>query len=505
MTEVTYDVDGDVLVTCCGTLSRVSSKAISLASPVLRAMFNLGFKEGLTLVKDGSYVLDLPQDDPEALAVFCHIAYHKSQSLARKLTPDTLQRLSVFIDKYSCRETFLYQARVWMQQPLGDLSAEDLWKLLQFAYVLEFNGSFENITRELLLKRAVHFADWTFAVGNIIARISGRDENHKPAARIYAECVLCNRHLCAKHSGPGYHTCPKWEDEAEYDPAARKAEQDEITDLVSRINIPALLSRASELRGGIACSIPRSLEYDKSKRRSVMGGMNYHIEILFEDGIRWMARFRRTNATSPPPELQDYIMRSEVATLRFLRQTKVPVPRVFGFSCSNSNPSMATPEQCKKVIGQLADIYIELKAHPFLQTGSLHNPESLHEVGPFARESLTVYHGSEMEALGPFPSTEKYFNAHIRLVLDLIAREEMYVNQPVNAYLIHRFLLDNVPEACSQRHLDDGEFYLKHADEKGDHILVDDDYNITGILDWEWAHTDSKSSFQLANRLTPCR
>lgn len=34
-----------------------------------------------------------------------------------------------------------------------------------------------------------------------------------------------------------------------------------------------------------------------------------------------------------------------------------------------------------------------------------------------------------------------------------------------------------------------GDFYLKHADDKGDHILVDEDFNITGIVDWEWAHT----------------
>lgn len=34
---------------------------------------------------------------------------------------------------------------------------------------------------------------------------------------------------------------------------------------------------------------------------------------------------------------------------------------------------------------------------------------------------------------------------------------------------------------------------MKHADERGDQILVDDAFNITGIIDWEWAHTDSKS------------
>jgi hypothetical protein len=98
-----------------------------------------------------------------------------------------------------------------------------------------------------------------------------------------------------------------------------------------------------------------------------------------------------------------------------------------------------------------------------------------------------------MKALGPFLSTKEYFSAHIQLILDLIIQQESYVDRAVDAFLIHRLLLDKVPEACSQTHLDDGKFYLKHADEKGDQILIDDEFNITGIIDWEWAHTDSKS------------
>ena len=26
-------------------------------------------------------------------------------------------------------------------------------------------------------------------------------------------------------------------------------------------------------------------------------------------------------------------------------------------------------------------------------------------------------------------------------------------------------------------------YYLKHADDRGDHLLVDEDYNLTGIID----------------------
>ncbi|KAJ5982448.1 hypothetical protein N7451_012548 [Penicillium sp. IBT 35674x] len=298
--------------------------------------------------------------------------------------------------------------------------------------------------------------------------------------------------------------------EAEYDPAARKAEQDEITKLVDKINIPALISRATALRGGLACSIPQNLRYDRSTRSSVMGGMNYHIEISFDDGISWLARIRRSNATSPPAELRDYILRSEVSTLQFLSETQVPVPKIFDFNFCETNPigvgyilmeklpgtslrwSLATPEQRRKVTSQLADIYIELKAHPFTMTGSLHHPGS-HDIGPFARESLTEFHGAQMKALGPFFSTEEYFSAHIQMILDSIVRQESYVDRAVDAFLVHRFLLDRVSSVCSQKHLDDGKFYLKHADEKGDQILVDDEFNITGIIDWEWAHTDSKS------------
>ncbi|KAJ5380250.1 uncharacterized protein N7496_002678 [Penicillium cataractarum] len=137
----------------------------------------------------------------------------------------------------------------------------------------------------------------------------------KVSVRTYGECVLCNRHLCAKHLGPNHHTCPRWEEEAEYDSAARKAEGDEITKLFDKINISALISQASALRGGLACSIPQGLRYDRATRSSVMGGMNYHIEISFADRISWLARIRRSNATSPLAELRDYILRSEVSTL----------------------------------------------------------------------------------------------------------------------------------------------------------------------------------------------
>ena len=50
----------------------------------------------------------------------------------------------------------------------------------------------------------------------------------------------------------------------------------------------ALTQRASSLRNGLPCSIAQGLQYDIS-RSAVIGNMNYHIEIVFGDGISWLA------------------------------------------------------------------------------------------------------------------------------------------------------------------------------------------------------------------------
>ncbi|KPM35463.1 hypothetical protein AK830_g11091, partial [Neonectria ditissima] len=213
----------------------------------------------------------------------------------------------------------------------------------------------------------------------------------------------------------------------------------------------------------------------------------------------------------PPPALRDYIVRSEVATLMFLGNTGVPDPEVYDFALDHpGNPvgvgfilmeklpgkslrwSVATQQQRKKVMDQLADTFVELHKYPFDLLGSLDSPGGT-RVGAFARESLVDFVQSEMRTTGPFSSLTEYHTSPIRLVLDLIVRDEMYSQQAVEAYLIHRYLLGLIPHVLPSVP-DDGKFYLKHADDKEDHILVDDQFNVTGIIDWEWAHTASPAN-----------
>ncbi|KAK0390712.1 hypothetical protein NLU13_0215 [Sarocladium strictum] len=336
----------------------------------------------------------------------------------------------------------------------------------------------------------------------------------RPTVRKDGDCTLCDRHLCARHLGSPFHDCPKWEDADVYDSLLIEADENNLQKLLDRINTRALAARASSLRQGIACSIP-SLHHETEQQPSAMGGMNIHLDVIFEDGVTWIVRIRKFDSTSPPAAVRDHIFRSEVATLKFLEEIDIPTPKVHGFGLEgdadndtgvgymfmDKMPGKALKWDFNnetlrgKVIEQLADVFIELQKQSFASMGSLHEaPGDAVEVGPFAHESLSdIDEAGRMLTSGPFLSLQESLTSEINFILDLITREEMYTPQmAVDSYLVHRFLLDLIPRIFP--HFSGGEeagdvarFYLKHADDKGDHILVDDDYNITGIIDWEWA------------------
>lgn len=76
----------------------------------------------------------------------------------------------------------------------------------------------------------------------------------------------------------------------------------------------------------VSCVIDLSPE----KTSAMMGGQNYHAEIMFEDGVVWLARFRLSSPISPPPKVRDYVLQSEATTMKFLEcHTRVPSPWIF--------------------------------------------------------------------------------------------------------------------------------------------------------------------------------
>ncbi|KAI4842306.1 hypothetical protein E4T44_07386 [Aureobasidium sp. EXF-8845] len=339
----------------------------------------------------------------------------------------------------------------------------------------------------------------------------GFDECNRPGVRILGDCVLCNRHLCFEHLQKSSHTCATSEDDDIFYEEIAKAEKHEVAQLIKSINLEWLTSRASSLRNNTPCHIE---DPTKDANSPMMGGMNLHLPITFTDGIKWLARIRRINATSPPPELQIYILKSEIATLQFLETINIPTAKVYDYSVEGANSparvsyilmdfmsgavldwSSISEHGKEKVVAQLADIYVELGKHEFPAMGCLDQIGTKH-IGPLTRECLTDFtDNSRMQPLGPFTHLQDYYHSCISLLLDLIYRREIYTDHPVEMYLIYKFLYDRVSEIYPKQTEEEEEigFYLTHADDKGFHILVDADSNITGLIDWEWAFTAPKT------------
>jgi hypothetical protein len=277
--------------------------------------------------------------------------------------------------------------------------------------------------------------------------------------------------------------------------------------LLKRINIPALRRIASELRGGISCSTSLDLEMSDDELFDFLWnqrqhGSNCHFDLFFVDGVIWIARFRYITTCTPPEPTSNFILRSQVATLRFLEPLAIPTPKVYKFECmTEENPvgaayilmeklpgsafdyDAATFEQRIKVLNQLADYFLELEKHPLPYAGSLALAAAGNEVQGYAVEQLF---SSPDKALGPFGHFESALRAILRHQMDTLVQKEYAGALLVDNYLLYMLCTENLP-SITKVFNNPCKFYLRHGEDKGDHILIDADYNITGIIDWDWS------------------
>ncbi|KAJ3567795.1 hypothetical protein NPX13_g6649 [Xylaria arbuscula] len=280
----------------------------------------------------------------------------------------------------------------------------------------------------------------------------------------------------------------------------------EVEALLAQVNIDELTRAASSLRKGISCKFQPGQHLGSGAN---MGCANYHAWIIFDDRVKWLARIPRTTAFSDIPiNLVDYLIESEYATLKFLeKHLSIPAPKAYGFGLFSDPNNMtgvgyifedampgrpfyaheATDAQKSHVYDQYADILVDIRRVPVRQACSLlpHGEDT-------KARAIASNRFLSLGKHGPFADPFEYFTSIADLHLDLIADGQLYPEYPKEAFLFHRLLRDRAAPALAAAATTlepsiGGSFYLKHVDDKGDHLLVDDDYNITAVIDWQFA------------------
>ena len=283
---------------------------------------------------------------------------------------------------------------------------------------------------------------------------------------------------------------------------------------MSQISAEALTAAASKVHHGVQCTVPAlapdsrdTIDLDAIQCQA--GGQNCHLDLHFQDGTIWLARVRLDDPLLPPDATQYHIFMSAIATYKYLEKTKVRVPKVYAYAFkSTSNPVGAsyvlmeklggkplqwydaTPAQRTRVMMQLADIFIELESHPFSSAGSLClNGDSI-EVGGFAQSQLF---SAPEKTMGPFDDIEASLHATVSQMQMQILNGELssFAVENYLSFCWRRDMITHATNLCNEAGTKS--FFFKHGEDKGDHIMVDADFNITGIIDWECTTTEPKA------------
>lgn len=257
---------------------------------------------------------------------------------------------------------------------------------------------------------------------------------------------------------------------------------------------------ASSLRDGMHCVF---IQGKQSGKGSIMGLAYHHSWIMFDDAVKWTVRIPfDVFCEDIPAQLIEYLVESEYATLKFLEHFSVPTPRAhaYGLASDSSNlvgvsyiledampgrpysPGEATAEQKLHVLGQYASYMQDFRGFPRSKACSLVPAADGVKEGPIAGNSSGI-----LNQHGPFYSHLEYFASIADHHMTLVADGQLYPEHAKEAFLFYKLLKEKVAPILAQDDKTRDEFFLRHAGDIGDHILVDEFYNITAIIDWEFA------------------
>ncbi|MCJ1354907.1 MAG: hypothetical protein MMC33_004897 [Icmadophila ericetorum] len=133
MTSHIFDAEGDLapILPTKGTNEiseplrmRVSSKHLSLASPVFKDMLSRNFFEGITLHTIGSVEVLLSDNDTKALIVLLSIIRSQPSKIPSKVNLDFLTEMTILVDKYQLRPVAALLSGYWIAALKHEIPSE---------------------------------------------------------------------------------------------------------------------------------------------------------------------------------------------------------------------------------------------------------------------------------------------------------------------------------------------------------------------------------------------
>ena len=127
----------------------VSSKVLSLTSPVFAALLGPKFLEGNDIRRGVCPVVELHDDDPAAITLICNILHYRYDSVPTHLEAEQLGQIAILCDKYDCSKPLQLWCEKWLNSSCG-AQFSDLGHLLLATYKLNDPVHFAGFSAELI-------------------------------------------------------------------------------------------------------------------------------------------------------------------------------------------------------------------------------------------------------------------------------------------------------------------------------------------------------------------
>jgi hypothetical protein len=263
---------------------------------------------------------------------------------------------------------------------------------------------------------------------------------------------------------------------------------------------------------------------DMDEDQISIGKHNVIFRVRFDDGVIWIARMRipnfKKNVDQDPQrfkESETESMQSEVASMRFIQQhTSIPIPHIYAFDAGwenrlgvpymllentigkpfpfpFNNQGFISDAQIDKIHSQLAEFQHQLSRLTFKEIGQIYPDGSSGSVrvGPIIDRKGRRF--------GPFQSSREFYIARARLILD--EAKERGTKEDQRSALLHLLAAQGMGESR-------GPFTIKHQELHCENVLLDDECNIRGVIDWTWCSTVPPESqqpipFSIAHYISP--
>ncbi|TGO72883.1 hypothetical protein BELL_0410g00060 [Botrytis elliptica] len=143
----------------CTQLSRseilVSSKHLSFASPVFKAMLTGDFREAVELREKGRTEILLPDDDAFAMIMLLKVIHGRLNSVSKDPNLILLTKIAILVDKYQCHESTKFAATNHHLPRIWNLDAYNIACWICVAWVFRLDDKFKEATEMIVRESGV--------------------------------------------------------------------------------------------------------------------------------------------------------------------------------------------------------------------------------------------------------------------------------------------------------------------------------------------------------------